>query len=235
MEDLVDRRTLAEQLMDKLRQYVETEGLKAGAKLPDVESLCQKYGVSRSVVREALARLSATGYVRVEHGKGVFLSEGKDVLPINLYPFQIRSDEQSLLKLLEIRRILEVEAAALAATRGSEDDYKLLFSVHDRLLQCRGVDEIIGCDLQFHLCLARCSGNEILVTFLQSIVELLLICIRQSYYAAEARERVISEHSSIIECVRRKDAQGASCAMANHMRVIEKRIRERRDTTADGD
>ena len=110
------RQRLAQQVIDQLRAQIETGKLQTGDQLPTEPQLEATYGVSRTVVREAIADLRSAGFVKPIQGKGVFVAEMAGRPGLTLTPIEIRSIPETL-ELLEFRMATEGEAAAIAAYR----------------------------------------------------------------------------------------------------------------------
>ncbi|MGO7208091.1 FadR/GntR family transcriptional regulator, partial [Rhizobium ruizarguesonis] len=110
------RQRLAQQVIDQLRAQIETGTLRVGDQLPTEPQLEATFGVSRTVVREAIADLRSAGFVKPIQGKGVFVADPKAHSVLSLTPVEIKSIPETL-ELLEFRMAAEGEAAAIAAYR----------------------------------------------------------------------------------------------------------------------
>ena len=110
------RQRLAQQVIDQLRLQIETGKLRQGDQLPTEPQLEATFGVSRTVVREAIADLRAAGFVQPVQGKGVFVADPKTKTGLSLTPIEVKSIPETL-ELLEFRMAAEGEAAAIAAYR----------------------------------------------------------------------------------------------------------------------
>src|SRR5512140_2333475 len=118
----LSRGTLAEQVTDNLLSFIESQHLKPGDLLPSETSLAGSFGVSRPVIREALKNLEGKGVIEIINGKGA-LVRPIDSDPLRLF-FQraMQLERSSMLELMEIRKGMEVQAAALAAERRDAKD-----------------------------------------------------------------------------------------------------------------
>jgi GntR family transcriptional regulator, transcriptional repressor for pyruvate dehydrogenase complex len=204
--------------------------LKPGDKLPTESSLMTLLGVSRTVVREAISRLQAMSVIETRHGIGSFVLEPRrEPLGIEVVPASTLSD---VLSVLELRISLETECAGLAAQRASERD----------LANIRGALEAIGeatraggdsaaADLEFHVAVARATGNRYFVDILTQMGAALIprhridsAGIAQTDPKAYA-ELVNREHESIFDAIARHDPESARAAMRMHLSSSRERLR----------
>lgn len=153
-------------LVEQLRQQIEAGVLAPGDRIPTERELVEDSGVSRTVVREAIARLAAEGIVEPRHGSGVFVTEPPPA------PFQVTHSELDDLvevtKLLQLRLAVETEMAGLAAKNRSDADVSEMRALVDRI--ARDIAETgdgTEADEILHLVIARASGNQYFVRFLE--------------------------------------------------------------------
>ncbi|MER8676747.1 MULTISPECIES: FadR/GntR family transcriptional regulator [unclassified Mesorhizobium] len=194
--------------------------LKPGDQLPTEAALATTFGVSRNVVREAIARLRSEGRIWSQQGRGAFVVESNNptVLTIDHETLQ-RAD--SFRNLFELRGILEVQAAALAAKRRSDADLK---AMGDALSGMRaapyGSVAWLRSDLEFHRTVAEATRNSYMGQFLVFVSER----VRESILAAGNQQKsddmaciTLGEHERILRAIRAGDAEGAQAAMRDHL------------------
>lgn len=203
-----------------------------GARLPTEAEYVEMLGVSRAVVREAVARLAAEGLVEARQGKGVFVSE-----TARYQAFQVTRDEldnlKDVIQLLELRMCVETEMASLAAERRSELDImnmrqqlKLLALAKD------GIDDSVKADVEFHRVIAKASNNVYyakLIDFLGvRLVPPRSLYLQQSpaFLSESYKEIIRAEHEAIFEAIVNRDPEGARLAARSHMSESLKRHRE---------
>jgi GntR family transcriptional repressor for pyruvate dehydrogenase complex len=164
--------------------------------------------------------LSAKGLVRVRHGVGAFVTESRDWNSPESLSLLMRREQSTLLCVHEVRTTLELEIAPLAAVRASDEQFDGLAAALDDMIVYRD-DPAKHCaaDLDFHLRLARATGNPMFAVVLQPITALIQAGILRGGGLTEARMRGIREHQAIDECVRRRNPAAAREAMAAHMRT----------------
>jgi GntR family transcriptional regulator, transcriptional repressor for pyruvate dehydrogenase complex len=204
----------AEQLLD----MVVSSGLRPGERLPPERELVGRLGVSRTVVREALNLLEARGLISIEHGRGAVVSGGSTRAVRDTLGLLMRVRPKALWELLEIREILEVEISGLAAERAQEDDVREMRGQLDRMGSLIDAPEgYVDADVEFHALLARSTGNEVLLTMLDPIVELLRASREVSASRPGSARRALREHEEILHCVEAGDAGGARERMRVHL------------------
>ena len=164
--------------------------------------------------------MTAKGLVRVRHGVGAFVTATQDWNSPEPLSLLMRREQSTLLSVHEVRTTLELETAPLAAVRATDEHLDGLATALDDMIIYRD-DPAKHCaaDLDFHLLLARATGNPMFAVVLQPITALIQAGILRGGGLAEARLRGIREHQAVFESVRRHDPAAAREAMATHMRT----------------
>jgi GntR family transcriptional repressor for pyruvate dehydrogenase complex len=211
---------LPQKVVALLLRDIEGGVLEPGSRLPTEQQMSATLGVSRNVIREAIAQLRADGLVEARQGVGAFV----------LAPEQraaIRIDRHTLLeagnieRLFELRSLLETEAARLAATRHTTDQVTAIKAHLDRMGgEERWEDGSIDADLAFHREVARATGNGYIYTFISFVCEQ----IRQTIYIARRINPLhdlvrlnVAEHVRIFEAIRDREPEAAANAMRAHI------------------
>lgn len=191
-----------------------------GEKLPTEHVLAKGFGVSRSVVREAIAQLRNEGLVETRQGVGAFVTELQARASIRIEQGDLH-DRQSFRDLFQLRLPLEIEAAGLAAVHHDQSD---LDKLDETLAAMTGADKWteqgIVADLAFHRILAAATKNEYFSLFIGFIAERISLAINAARAAAVLEEIVevtIAEHLAIREAVASRDPQRAREAMRRHL------------------
>ena len=221
---------VAEVLLAKIRGGELTPG----SRLPSEEALAKHFGVSRTVIREAMASLRAEGVIATRHGIGAFVRSAEET-DVPIVDVLTRQSVESLLNVIEVRRGLEAETAALAATRRSEEQLADIRNALKRisLAVAQGADGVEE-DVGFHLAIARATGNPYWVGLVESYAQEIRKAVRVTR-ANEARQadfakQVRSEHEKIVDASAAGDAPRARKAAAAHMEHATRRV-----TAADRD
>jgi len=213
------RRTrLRDRAADQLLDMVISGGLGPGERLPPERELCSRLGVSRTVVREALNLLEARGLISIEHGRGAVVSGGSPRAVRDTLGLLLRVQPKTLWEMLEIRKILEVEVAGLAAERAGRGDLEAMRLQLERMRDSIEVPEgYVDADVEFHALLARGARNEVLLTMLEPVVNLLRASRRVSAALPGRALRALGEHQGILRRVEAEDAPGAREEMRLHL------------------
>jgi GntR family transcriptional repressor for pyruvate dehydrogenase complex len=197
---------------------VVSGGLSPGERLPPERELVGRLGVSRTVVREALNLLEARGLISIEHGRGAVVSGDSTHAVRDTLGLLLRVRPKALWELLEIREILEVEVAGLAAERAGEGDVREMRDQLDRMETLIEAPEgYVDADVEFHALLARSTRNEVLLTMLDPVVELLRASREVSASRPGSARRALREHEEILRCVEAGDAEGTREWMRVHL------------------
>ncbi|RVD61223.1 FadR family transcriptional regulator [Mesorhizobium sp. M2D.F.Ca.ET.185.01.1.1] len=201
--------------------------LKPGDQLPTEQALATTFGVSRNVVREAIARLRSEGRIWSQQGRGAFVADAANatVLTIDYETLQ-RAD--SFRNLFELRGVLEVQIAALAASRRSDADIAAMEQALDGMRTAPyGSVAWLKNDLGFHRAVAEATQNPYMGQFLVFVSER----VRESILAAGNQQKsddmartTLGEHERILAAIKAGDAKGASAAMTRHLAGAASRV-----------
>ena len=224
-------RTLALDLVESLGDRIRDGRLAAGDKLPTEAAFMAEFGVSRTVVREAISKLQASGLVQTRHGVGTFVVGLGDTAPFRIAPEQFAT-LRDVIAVLELRIGVETEAAGLAAQRRTAQNLGEMRSALDAFTAAieEGRDAV-GPDFQFHLEISRATQNSHfadLMTTLGSMIIPRSRLDRAPVPSDERREylrRVNSEHESIYDAIANQDAEAARAAMRTHLANSRERRR----------
>lgn len=224
-------RSLAHDVVDALGGRIREGSLTPGEKLPTEAAIMEEFGVSRTVVREAISRLQAAGLVETRHGVGTFVVGLGDATTFRISPDQLGT-LQDVIQVLELRIAVETESAALAAVRRTEDNLQSLRNALRAFIAAveEGRDAV-GPDFQFHLEIARATQNHHFIDLMGTLGGMMiprarleppgpLTPERQAYL-----RRVNSEHENIVDAIARQDAEGARAAMRTHLANSRERRR----------
>ncbi|WP_274628732.1 FadR/GntR family transcriptional regulator [Arvimicrobium flavum] len=223
---------LSERVVAALRSKVLAGEFAPGQKLPTESRLTEMFGVSRTVIREAIASLSADGLVAPRQGAGVFVLEHPS-LAFGSLNQQISKVSQAI-NVLEVRMGIEIESAALAAVRrnaAQEARIQEAFFEFERLLK---LGEPTGkADFAFHREIAAATNNPFYVEILDALGDRTIPCDRSSpWYTVEVLSLeyltgLQREHLRILEAISGGDPDGARSAMRAHLNAAQDRYRTR--------
>jgi GntR family transcriptional repressor for pyruvate dehydrogenase complex len=225
-------RSLSEEVTDRLAEQIISGELAAGAKLPSEQEMMTGMGVSRTVVREAVAALRARGLVITRHGVGAFVDLDTSRRPYVIDPEGLGS-LNSVLEVLELRMAVESEAAAIASERATAVQIKAIREAQRVLGRAiangeRAVKE----DFAFHLAIAAATQNHRFVEFLEFLGRLIIP--RQSIRSSDGSpeglrkylSRIETEHEAIFDAIAAHAPKKARDAMRRHLLNSRERYRE---------
>lgn len=203
--------------------------LKHGDRLPTEQSLAVKFGVSRSVIREAIARLRSDGVVQSRQGVGAFvISSGESgTLRIDA---DLMSDRLVFRDVFEMRAILEIRAAGLAAHRRNSEQMAAMVDAFGRMKSSvNWAEDGVTADMEFHRAVAAASGNA----YVAMVVGFFLGQMRQSIMFMRHNQNDtggrmiatnIAEHEAILDAIGAQDAEAATAAMRRHITGASERL-----------
>jgi GntR family transcriptional repressor for pyruvate dehydrogenase complex len=219
---LVRTSRLYEQIVQQIEESIVKGTLKAGDQLPAERELAQRFGVSRTAVREAVKALREKGLVEAYSGRGTFITDGTTQAVRQSLDLMVKIGQpEGSTYLAEVRSILEPEIAALAATRVQESELATMreaVAVMDKA--GKDPDAYIEADLDFHLALAEGAANPLILSLLDSIVGLLREQRLRIFRVPGGPERGQVHHKKILEAVERRDAVKARAAMREHLEQV---------------
>jgi DNA-binding FadR family transcriptional regulator len=205
--------------------------MRAGDKLPTEAAIMNEFGVSRTVVREALSKLQAGGLVQTRHGVGTFVAASTDASNFRIAAEQIATARE-VIAVLELRIGLETEAAGLAAVRRTEANVAAMREALARFASA--IDDngdALAPDFDFHLEIARSTQNVHFIDLMNYLGTMIIPRARlntASLAGASRREylqRVNTEHESILDAIASNDPDAARAAMRTHLANSRERLR----------
>jgi len=229
-------RSLTVEVVEAVGDRIRDGSLAAGAKLPREADLMAEFGVSRTVVREAISRLQAAGMVDTRHGVGTFVVGAGDAVAFRIDPERLAT-LQDVIDVLELRIALETECAGLAAARRTEDQLQAIREALAAFVAAReSGQDAVGADFQFHLEIARATHNRHFVELMNTLGLSMIPRARLASGLAPTSEewaylgRINAEHQSVLDAIARQDVEGARAAMRTHLA----NSRQRRQLAARG-
>src|ERR1700694_1995930 len=219
---LVRTSRLYEQIVLQIEGSRVKGDLKPGDQLPAERDLAERFGVSRTAVREAVKALREKGLVEAYSGRGTFVTNGTSQAIRQSLDLMIRINQQEgSANLAELRLVLEPEIAGLAAPRIEEQllaTMREAVAVMDRNLH--DPDAYVEADLDFHLALAEAVGNPLILSLLDSIVGLLREQRSRIFDVQGGPERGQFHHKRILAAIEQRDPETAREAMRAHLQQV---------------
>jgi GntR family transcriptional repressor for pyruvate dehydrogenase complex len=224
------RQRLGDQLYGQILEKIVSGQLREGDRLPPEKELCELFGVSRPIVREALLRLRVDGLLQARQGAGTYvMARPAD----RLASFASMEDVAGFLRCIEIRLPLEGAAARLAAERRTPDQLDRIAAAHREFERdVQDARTAPGLDLRFHAEIAAATGNALFPTLLATLNEALLGFMRVALSltrtgSKERARRVLDEHEQVLDAIRAQDQEAAELAMRFHITQARRRIIDR--------
>jgi GntR family transcriptional repressor for pyruvate dehydrogenase complex len=220
--------TLTDRVFEALTQLINGEDFKSGSRLPSETKIAGRFGVSRTVIREAVSRLKSEGLVESRQGSGVFVRDRNMRAPFRFDP-SVMDSLQSVLQVVELRLSLEGEIAALAAARRTREQMAAI----KRALKQIEVDERAGkdgveADIEFHRSIAAATGNPHFLALIEFLFNFLSKATRitRSIEATRATlsQQVKEEHQRIVEAISLQEPEIARLAARQHMEGASRRL-----------
>ncbi len=208
---------LSSWLAQQIEHLVVERGLNPGDRLPSERELASSFGVSRSVVRDAVGALEQRGLVRARTGSGIYVSDGGKAAVADVLGHMLRREVISLPELMETRRLVEIHNAGMAAQRAAPEAVEALADALERQRRSSGPLELVETDVAFHEILSQAAGNTVLAMLLSSLRPLLMEGMFLGTVLEGSREAAIREHHAILDAVRARDADAARGHMSDHL------------------
>lgn len=218
-----ERLKLRDQVVDALIERIETQGLRPGDAFPSERALVDEFGVSRTVIREAMSALEVRGILGIDQGKRPRVASNSGTALRDELRMIARVEPDALWDLFEVRKMFEVEVAALTAAR---HDPEAIAAMHQAVRRMREhltePEGYVDADVQFHNALLVGSGNRVLERLMQPVTELMLTSRMITASRRRPTRDALVEHEAILAAVDRKDPKAASAAMRSHLAATER-------------
>ena len=221
----LDRRKVYEQVAQQLLGQIGSRRLRPGDALPPERELTESFGVGRSSIREALRMLESQGVITADGGAFV-VAGASNPLNSSLQLVFALDAETGIHDLFELRRIIDCEAAALAAQRRGDEHLGLLARAiveMEESLAANGRDErFVNADLRFHLTIAEATGNRLIVYATEAARDVVRTALEAVVHVPHSPERAIVEHRVVHEAIAAGNQDWARNAMREHLERVER-------------
>ena len=236
MTDVLQHRKLYEQVVEVIRRQILAGELTSGDQLPNERSLGERFGVSRTVIREAMKTLIHNGLVEVRRGQGTFVVDGTgNALKESFRLMMGLASEESVGEMVEVREMLEPEIGARAALHRTEQDLAVLrAAVADMDQALSNARAFIEADNRFHIALAVATQNHFVPRLLDSVVDLLQELRGHIFQVSGGPVRGQRHHRAILAAVEAGDPDQARNAMLAHLKQVRDDSRQALRETGGG-
>jgi len=220
--ETVQKTKVYEEVVAQLERLILDGALRPGDKLPPERELAQRFGVSRSAVREAIRALELKGFVEPRPGEGTLVRTPSLDSLLNPLASLLGQKRELVHELLEVRTIIEPPLAARAARNAGADDIGRMDEVLNRQKEKVARHELaIEEDSEFHYTIARAAKNSVILKVLDMMMDILRESRERSLQVEGRREKSLAGHRRIFNAIKRHDPEAAEAAMRQHIVEIE--------------
>ncbi len=216
-----------EEVAEAILHMIQTGQLKPGDKLDSVQQLAENFQVGRAAIREALTALRAMGLIEMKQGEGTYVREFDPAMLSFPISAAVLMNKEDVAHLLEVRKLLEVGAAGVAARKRMEEDLRAMQSALTQMRKAIG-DEELGekADFLFHMAIAAATKNPLLVSLMNNVSGMMMETMRETrriwLFAKQATtEQLLEDHIAIFEAIRDQHVELAQERMKEHLGHVE--------------
>lgn len=216
--------TLSEKVVADITATIMDGVLLPGEQLPSERALGDQFGVSRTVIREAVRSLVAAGLVEAQTGRGLRVAEvTSDAASRAVAMYLHRSKEIDYARVHEVRAALEIDIAGYAAERATDEALGKLRQLNAELgeVPAAEVERAAELDVAFHQAVAEATGNVLFTVLLDAIDPVLLEVRRRAFRSPEMRSYALSAHQAILDGIAGRTPEAARAAMRAHLQAAE--------------
>jgi GntR family transcriptional repressor for pyruvate dehydrogenase complex len=222
---------VTDEAIEKIKDMIVRGELVPGSRLPPEKDLAERLGLSRSSMREAVKALEVIRVLDVRRGDGTYVTSLEPKLLLEAISFVVDlHDDDSLLEIFAVRRVLESHATGLAAQQAGDDDVAGLDAEISGVAPDTDIESLVEHDVRFHGAIARLAGNDYLASLLDSLTsQTVRARVWRGLTQAGVVERTLAEHRAILDAIADHDAELATSIAQVHIAGIERWLRQARD------
>ncbi|GAB3213747.1 FadR/GntR family transcriptional regulator [Marinactinospora thermotolerans] len=218
-----DRVPVTQRAIEQIKAMIADGTLRPGQRLPTERELAAELGLSRSSMREAIRALTTLGVLEARHGAGVYVTALRpaDLLETFSVLAEVARGE-TLVEVLQVRRILEPAATALAAARADDDQLRRLGTVLERIGRDEGIGDTVAADLSFHQAIVEMTGNTTLAAINGGLSSRTFKArVWHGHHEAGVVARLREDHERIYRALLARDPDAARAAATMHVLEVE--------------
>jgi DNA-binding FadR family transcriptional regulator len=219
---------ITDEAIEKIKEMIISGALSPGDRLPREADLAERLGLSRNSLREAVKALSLIHVLDVRQGDGTYVTSLEPSLLLDAMGFVIDFHrDDTVLEFLEVRRILEPAATAMAASRMTQDDVAGLRALLDQLGDDPSIEELVANDLEFHRRIALGAGNQVLCSLVDGLSgPTQRARIWRGLTQESAVARTLAEHHAICDAIAAGQPEVARAWATVHVAGVEQWLRD---------
>ncbi len=228
-----ERMAVTDRAIEMIKAMIVRGELAPGDRLPPEKELSERLGLSRSSMREAVKALEVIRVLDVRRGDGTYVTSLEPRLLLEAISFVVdMHDDDSLLEVFAVRRILESHASRIAAQHATEDDILLLEQEVDAVRIDTDIETLVEHDVRLHSAIVTLAGNHYLSGLIDSLTsQTLRARVWRGLTEAGAVERTLSEHRALVAAIAAHDAELAAALATAHVSGVETWLRQARGAT----
>lgn len=225
----IKTKKIAGEIIEQIKKMISERQIQPGDRLLSERELAEKLQVSRASLREALSALEMSGLIEIRPGEGTFLKKSSVEEKIEPLSLVLLMEKDSFDELLEVRKILEVSAANLAAERHSDRELKEMESAL-RQMEKDIAEKAIGeeADLNFHYSIALATHNSLLIRLMNTIADSMHVNLKESreklFASPDNPVKLVAEHRAIYQAIKAQDGENAANLMYRHLDRVQKEL-----------
>jgi GntR family transcriptional regulator, transcriptional repressor for pyruvate dehydrogenase complex len=218
---------VTDEAIEKIKEMITAGRLRPGDRLPKEADLASDLGLSRSSLREAVRALSLIHVLDVRQGDGTYVTSLEPGRLLEAMSFVVDFHrDNTVLEFLEVRRILEPAATAMAAQRIKDEEIESLREHLSALGTAPTVEQLVANDLEFHRRIGAASGNTVLCSLLDSLSgPTTRARVWRGLTQEGALVRTLAEHRAILDALSARDADAARAWATIHIASVEQWLR----------
>lgn len=217
----VNRTTMGDEVLEQFIEMLGSGRYKPGDRLPAEKAMCEELSVSRPVLREVIRALRYMGYLEAVQGGGTYVCNKPFSDAYSKIKVRLALSNTHLMQLWEIRNVLEVEAAGLAAERATEAEileiHKAFEAYKNNIDNENSNARTVQLSFRFHSLIAEATHNEMLVDMLGSIADMLTRAREKSIQVEGSNTRAVNYHRQLSEAIASRNVKRAKSAMKSHL------------------
>lgn len=223
----VKKLSVSDEIIDQIKEAILEGRLKSGDKLPTELELTEELNASRTSVREALKALSSLSLIE-RSNEGTYVAHEKDLkFFTNPLLYKLNLNNIDLSFLIEVRKILEIPMAGLAAMRHSEEDLDRMEEAINRMkLNVSNESDFSEASMDFHLAIASATKNPLLYDLAHSFLNIQKISNAKVMQTRESMDRSILFHEKIYQCIKNMDVEQAKKLNEEHICDVELQLKD---------
>lgn len=218
----INRIPVVQQVVDSLKEYIQSEKTMEGDKLPTERELCEELQVGRSTLREAFRILQAKGFVEIKPGRGAFVGN-KTGSTLSEAVDWLTEHEIELLDYIEVRMAIETLAVRLAIQRVTDADIRMLKEIHQSFLNAVNNNDstmVMLLDEQFHNTIVAITKNKLLISINKQVSSYFRSFRHRTFQIPQNMQNAIEPHTGILEAIISKDIESGVKRMAKHLEKV---------------